>query len=190
MAALIRDVTGSAWMSGVGVVKFAVESRGASAAELARRAEGQADLEVVDGQFIGIALDDALRRFERQPLTTSMNLRSGSTPFERARTTIVLGQSVAQLVDTGFETPSLRGIVEGAFLLPDRRLAARAAIESKTPVGEANMTSALAFDIQGPWNNISVIPDAKALIQRSGAARLLLAPSREADALPRVSPTR
>ncbi|HSP23992.1 MAG TPA: AsmA family protein [Saliniramus sp.] len=190
VAALIRDVTGSAWMGGEGVVKFALESRGASAAELARRAEGQADLEVVNGQFIGIALDDALRRFERQPLTTSMNLRSGSTPFERARTTIVLGQSVAQLVETGFETPSLRGIVEGAFLLPDRRLAARAAIESKTPVGEANMTSALAFDIQGPWNNISVIPDAKALIQRSGAARLLLAPSREAEVLPQASPTR
>ena len=190
VAGLIRDVTGSAWMGGEGTAQFALESRGVNAAELARRAVGQAELAVVDGQFIGIALDDALRRFERQPLTTSMNLRSGSTPFERAQTTIVLGQGMAQLVDTGFETPSLRGIVEGAFLLPDRRLAARAAIESKTPVGDANMTSALAFDIQGPWNNISVIPDAKALIQRSGAARLLLAPSREADALPRVAPSR
>jgi AsmA protein len=190
VAALIRDVTGSVWMAGEGVAHFALESRGSSAAELARSAEGQADLAVVNGQFVGIALDDALRRFERQPLTTSMNLRRGATPFERASATIVLGEGVAQLIDTSFDTPSLSGIVEGGFFLPDRRLSARAAVESKTPVGEANMTSALAFDIQGPWNNISVIPDAKALIQRSGAARLLLAPSREADALPRVSPTR
>jgi AsmA protein len=190
VASLMREVTGSAWMGGAGSAQFALESSGANAAELARRATGTAEIKVTGGQFIGISLEDALRRFERQPLTTSLNLRSGSTPFEEARSTIVLANGLAQLVDTGFETPNLRGIVEGAFFVPDRRIAARAAVESKTPVGEGSMTSALAFDIQGPWNAITVIPDAKVLIQRSGAARLLLAPAMEADALPRPGPTR
>jgi AsmA protein len=187
VAGLMRNMTGSAWMAGEAVGQFAFESQGGSAAELARRAKGTADIAVINGQFIGISLEDALRRFERQPLTTSLNLRSGSMPFEEARSSIVLGQGLAQLVETGFTTPTLRGIVEGAFFVPDRRISARAAIESKNPVGDANMTSALAFDIQGPWNGISVIPDAKALIQRSGAARLLLAP-REAEAMPRAAP--
>lgn len=190
VAALMNEVTGSAWMSGKGTGQFTLESRGASAVEFARRAKGTAEITVAGGQFIGISLEDALRRFERQPLTTSLNLRSGSTPFEEARATILLENGLAHLKDTGFLTPNLRGIVEGAFFVPDRRIAARAAVESRTPVGEGSMTSALAFDIQGPWNDITIIPDAKVLIQRSGAARLLLAPAREADALPRAGPTR
>ena len=187
VAGLMRNMTGSAWMAGEAAGRFALESRGASAAELARRATGTADVTVANGQFIGISLDDALRRFERQPLTTSLNLRSGSTPFVEARTSIVLNQGLAQLFETGFTTPTLQGIVEGAFFVPDRRISARAAVESRNPAGDANMTSALAFDIQGPWNGISVIPDAKALIQRSGAARLLLAP-RDAEAVPGAAP--
>lgn len=188
VAALMRSMTGSAWMAGEAVGTFSIESRGAGAAELARRARGTADVAVVNGQFIGISLDDALRRFERQPLTTSLNLRSGSTPFDEARASIVLSQGLAQLVETGFSTPTLRGLVEGALFLPDRRISARAAVESRNPVGDASPTAALAFDIQGAWNSISVIPDAKALIQRSGAARLLLAPPREAEAAPRAAP--
>jgi AsmA protein len=190
VAALMREITGSAWMSGTGGGHFALESWGGNAAEFARRAAGKAEITVANGQFIGISLDDALRRFERQPLTTSLNLRSGSTPFERASATLHLEDGLADLRDTGFTTANLRGIVEGALFVPDRRIAARAAVESRTPVGDGSMTSALAFDIQGPWSGITIVPDAKVLIQRSGAARLLLAPTREADALPRPGRTR
>jgi AsmA protein len=190
VAGLLRDLTGSAWMNGEGAGHFVLESQGSSAAELARSARGQAELAVARGQFVGISLDDALRRFERQPLTTSLRLRGGSTPFETASATIMLDQGVAQFVESGFGTPTLSGILEGAFFVADRRVAARAAVESVAPVGDGRMTPALSFDIQGPWNNISILPDAKALIQRSGAARLLLGPAVEAEALPRNAPAR
>lgn len=187
---LLRDLGGSPWMSGEGAGHFVLESQGVSAAELARRATGQAELAVARGQFVGISLDDALRRFERQPLTTSLRLRGGNTPFDTATATIMLDQGAAQFVETGFSTPTLEGIVEGAFIVTDRRIAARAAVESKAQVGDSAMTPALAFDIQGPWNNISILPDAQALIQRSGAARLLLGPAVEAEAAPRSAPSR
>ncbi len=186
VAALLRDVAGSTWIGGRGVGQFTLESRGANAAELARRAVGRAEIHIDNGQFVGVALEDALQRFERQPLTASLNLRGGTTPFERAAAVVVLAQGVGRITDTGFVTRTLRGAVEGAFFVSDRRVAARAVVESNAATGEADMIPALAFDIRGPWNDIAVIPDAKALIQRSGAARLLFpTPAREAEAAPR-----
>ncbi|TVR11367.1 MAG: AsmA family protein [Salinarimonadaceae bacterium] len=177
LAAAFRDAGVSPWLTGRGGGEFILQARGPSAAELARSAAGQASVHIRDGQFVGLALYDALRRFERQPLTASLNLHSGSTPFEEAHGRLDLESGIGRIVDAGFESTRLSGVAQGVIFVPDRRVAARVAVESKEPVGAGGMISALSFDVQGPWRDIAVLPDANALIQRSGAARLLLDPT-------------
>ena len=65
-------------------------------------------------------------------------------------------------------------MLEGVVSLRDGAIDAKAAVESTTPVGESNLISALTFAFRGPLTAVQLVPDAKALIQRSGAARLLL----------------
>ncbi|MCG6121203.1 MAG: AsmA family protein [Microvirga sp.] len=177
IAAAFRETGVSPWLAGRGDGDFTLQARGPSAAELARSAVGQANVTIRDGQFVGIALDEALRRFERQPLTASLNLHNGSTPFAQAFGRIDLDRGVGRIVDAGFEASRLKGVAQGVLFVPDRRIAARVAVESKEPVGAGGVIPALSFDVQGPWRDIAVLPDANALIQRSGAARLLLDPT-------------
>lgn len=176
LAAALRETSTSPWLAGRGDGEFALQARGASAAELARAASGHAVVTIRDGQFVGLALDEALRRFERQPLTASLSLHNGSTPFETARGRVEFEGGLGRIVGAGFESSRLKGVAQGVLFVPDRRISARVAVESKEPVGDGGMISALSFDVQGPWRDIAVLPDANALIQRSGAARLLLDP--------------
>lgn len=176
LAAAFRETGTSPWLAGRGDGEFALQARGASAAELARAAVGHAAVTIRDGQFVGLALDEALRRFERQPLTASLNLHNGATPFAKARGRVEIEAGLGRIVEADFESSRLRGVAQGLIFVPDRRISARVAVESKEPVGAGGMISALSFDVQGPWRDIVVLPDANALIQRSGAARLLLDP--------------
>ncbi len=187
LGATFRESGGATWVTGRADGEFTVQARGVHAFDMARRAVGEGRLTIRDGQFVGIALDDAIRRFEHQPLTASRNLRSGMTPFDEARAGLLVENGLGKVVDAGFEAPSISGVVQGIFFIPDRRISARAAVQSNEAVADGDMVSALSFDIQGPWHDIAILPDANALIQRSGAARLLLGPTVEAtpiDQLP------
>lgn len=187
LGATFRESGGATWVTGRADGEFTLQARGIHAFDMARRAVGEGRVTIRDGQFVGISLDDAIRRFENQPLTASRNLRSGMTPFTEARAGILVENGLGKVVDAGFEAPSISGMVQGIFFIPDRRLSARAAIQSNEAVADGDMVSALSFDIQGPWHDIAILPDANALIQRSGAARLLLGPAVEAtpiDQLP------
>lgn len=180
LGAAFRESGGSTWVTGRADGEFKLQARGIHAFDMARQAVGEGRLTVRNGQFVGIALDDAIRRFEHQPLTASRNLRSGMTPFNEARAGLLVENGLGKVVDAGFEAPSISGVVQGIFFIPDRRISARAAVQSNEAVADGDMVSALSFDIQGPWHDIAILPDANALIQRSGAARLLLGPTVEA----------
>ncbi|MCC5979544.1 MAG: AsmA family protein [Salinarimonas sp.] len=187
LGATFRETGGTTWVTGRADGEFNLQARGHHAFDMARRAVGEGRVKVRNGQFVGIALDDAIRRFEHQPLTASRNLRSGMTAFDEAHAGIRVENGLGKVVDAGFAAPSISGVVQGIFFIPDRRISARAAVQSKEAVADGDMVSALSFDIQGPWHDIAILPDANALIQRSGAARLLLGPTVEAvplDELP------
>lgn len=181
LGAAFRESGGATWVTGRADGEFTLQAQGIHAFDMARRAVGEGRVTLRDGQFVGIALDDAIRRFENQPLTASRNLRSGMTPFTEARAGIVIENGLGKIIDAGFEAASISGVVQGIFFIPDRRLSARAAIQSNEAVADGDMVTALSFDIQGPWHDIAILPDANALIQRSGAARLLLGPAVEAS---------
>ncbi|GGK38628.1 AsmA family protein [Salinarimonas ramus] len=184
-----RDL-GSAWIAGPATGEIALVGTGRHAEELLGTLAGEVAVEVAPGEFVGVDLAEALRRFERQPLTATRTLRSGRTPFTRAAARLDVLDGVGTLVDSGFESPQLSGMLEGTVSLAARRIDAKAAVESVTPVGEGNLISALTFGFRGPLTDVTLVPDAKALIQRSGAARLLLgAPEPETEtALPAFAP--
>ena len=187
LGATFRESGAATWVTGRADGEFVLQTRGIHAFDMARRAVGEGSLRVRNGQFVGIALDDAIRRFEHQPLTASRNLRTGMTPFSEARAGIRIENGLGTVVDAGFEASGISGAVQGIFFIPDRRITARAAVQSNKAVADGDMVSALSFDIQGPWHDIAILPDANALIQRSGAARLLLGTTVEAvplDELP------
>lgn len=175
-AALMTNLSGSNWIAGTASGQFTLEAAGPTAAEMAQRASGRATIAVKQGEFVGLALDDALKRFERQPLSASLNLRSGRTPFREAQATLSLTDGVGEISDASFTAAALKGRVRGRIVAPERSIVAKAAVESLAPVTEGKLSPALAFEISGTWGDLSILPDAKALIERSGAARLLLAP--------------
>ncbi|MGJ3261670.1 MAG: AsmA family protein [Salinarimonas sp.] len=165
---------GSAWIAGPAVAEVALIGTGVDADALLGALQGALVVEVGAGEFAGVDLAEALRRFERQPLTATRTLRSGRTPFTSAIARLEVEDGVGRIVDAGFESAQLSGMLEGAISLAARRIDAKAAVESVTPVGEDNLISALTFAFRGPLTDVTLVPDAKALIQRSGAARLLL----------------
>jgi AsmA protein len=84
---------------------------------------------------------------------------------------------VALVNEGSLASPAVRGIVQGRVSLTDRFVSARALFEgtsAPTASPSASLPPALAFDLVGPWTDVAVVPDAKALIERSGAARSLL----------------
>lgn len=173
LAALGRDL-GAGWVAGRADGDVAITGRGATAEALAADLKGLAGIRVGPGEFVGVDLAEALRRFERQPLTATQTLRSGRTSFEAAGARLLVEQGVAQILTASFESAQLAGMLEGVVSLRNRAIDAKAAVESTTPVGESNLISALTFAFTGPLSDVQLVPDAKALIQRSGAARLLL----------------
>lgn len=170
---LSRDL-GSQWVTGRGRFELDVAGAGVSGNDLLGAIDGTLVADVGPGDFVGVDLAEALRRFERQPLTATRTLRTGRTPFTSAGVTLVIEDGRGRFVDARFEGARVSGMLEGILSLPERAIDAKAAVESNAPVGDGNLISALTFGFRGPLGNISLVPDAKALIQRSGAARLLL----------------
>jgi AsmA protein len=110
---------------------------------------------------------------ERRPLSASLDWRSGRTPFDQAVLQLNVANGAATVAESGLSGPSVRGTVQGRLALPERTLAVRALFETlPTPAGQPG--AALAFDLAGPWSDVSIMPDARAVIERSGAARSLL----------------
>ncbi|WP_349367794.1 AsmA family protein [Salinarimonas sp.] len=189
LAALGRDF-GAPWIAGRAVAEVALAGVGDTSQTLARDLAGFVDVAVGPGEFVGLDLAEALRRFERQPLTATQTLRSGRTPFQEASARLLVEQGVGQILSASFESSQLSGMLEGVISLAERTIGAKAAVESVTPVGEGNLISALTFAFEGPLSDVTLVPDAKALIQRSGAARLLLGAPVEpaAAATPAIEP--
>lgn len=174
IASFLTSVGEPRWITGQAQGQFAFEGKGKNPDEVVRRAQGHSTVTIRKGELIGIALGDALKRVEKHPLLASLNWKGGRTPFHEARAQVVVQNGVGEVTEGRLTSEELTAQLKGEVLMVDRTLNLKAEVASagsrKTPV--------IAFEIDGGWDNISVIPDARSLIERSGAAKPLLPAAR------------
>jgi AsmA protein len=187
VGALLADLGQARWLSGSGHGQIALEGAGGSPAEFARRIQGRATLAVGGGELLGASLVETLRRVDRRPLSTALDWKGGRTAFDHAHVALAVGDGTAEVTEGGFVSAALRGVLRGRASLADRSLAMKAEIGRAEapradavraflpgPTPAAATGPSIGFDLLGSWDDITVTPDVRTLIERSGAAQQLL----------------
>ena len=159
------------WITGQATGHFSFEGLGRNPADVIREAQGRATIEAVDGEIVGIALDDALRRVEKRPLLASLNWKGGRTPFDKAQAQIVVKGGVGEIVEARLKGPAVQASLKGQVLLVERTLDMTANVSPAD--APADQSPALVFDVMGDWDNVAISPQIRSLIERSGAAKPL-----------------
>jgi AsmA protein len=170
----LGDVGQTRWMVGTGQGQVSLEGVGESPADLLRQVHGRAAILVRPGELVGVGLSDVLKRVERRPLSASLDWRGGRTAFDQALLTLNVASGVGDVIEGSLASPLARASLQGRISLVDRMVAMRANVDGAG--APAAPGSGIVFDITGPWDDVAVVPDARALIQRSGAAQPLLGP--------------
>ncbi|MBL0402705.1 AsmA family protein [Microvirga aerilata] len=172
IAPFLASVGEPRWITGHAQGQFSFEGTGRNPADVIRQAQGRSSIEVMEGELVGIALHDALRRVEKRPLLASLNWKGGRTPFTEAQAQIVMKNGVGELVEGHLRGPDVRADLRGKVLLVDRTLDVTADVSAAgSPSGQL---PALVFDVTGEWDSVAVSPQIRSLIERSGAAKPLL----------------
>ena len=177
LSAFLNTIGEPRWIGGYAQGLFQIEGAGRSPADMIRQAHGRTSVTVKDGELIGMALNDALRRVEKRPLLASLNWRSGRTPFDRAQVHLSLKDGIGEIADSRLASPVLVANLHGQLSLVHRTLNLKADVSPLPPAQSPE--PAIVFDVSGGWDNIVVTPEARSLIQRSGAAKPLFGPARE-----------
>lgn len=163
---------GAKRMNGTVHAHMQLETRGSSDLELWRGLDGRASLTIKQGDLVGINVPEILRRIEKRPLLTALDLRGGRTPFEQAQASLRIAQGVATISEASLVSPATLIELSGSLYLPERIIALKGLAAPNRPEG-----AALPFEIKGSFDEPALIPDARALIRRSGAAAPFFKPS-------------
>lgn len=150
-----------------------LETHGSSMPELLRALEGRANITIKQGDLVGVNVPEILRRIEKRPLLTALDIRGGRTPFETATATFKIANGVAELSDAVIVSPATQIDITGSLQLPERTMTLKGLAAPQRAEG-----TALPFEIKGSFEEPALIPDARALIRRSGAAAPFFAPSK------------
>jgi AsmA protein len=168
---LLSGFGSSRWMTGLANGQFQLEGGGPTVADIVRRAGGRTALKVRDGELVGIGLNDLVKRVEKRPLAASLEWRGGRTPFELAQLSLAVAGGVGEVAEGWVASQAVRTSLHGQISLIDSAVALRADV---VPTANPYPEPLIVFAVTGGFGDIAVIPDAKALIERSGAAKSLL----------------
>jgi AsmA protein len=159
-------------LAGRGNIAMNVDGSGMSVMGVTRGLNGTASLNARSGAIAGINVEQLLRRLQRRPLSGSGDFRSGSTPFDDLVVNLKIEQGNVLVEDLHVDGPSVKLAVGGQASVPTRDLDLKGVA---TLIAAANTDEFdLPFVVQGPWDDPIMLPDAQALIRRSGAAAPLL----------------
>jgi AsmA protein len=174
IAPFLSSIGEPRWITGLAQGQFTFDGKGKNPVEVVRRAHGRSTITVRKGELVGIALGDALKRAEKHPLLASLNWKGGRTPFEEAQAQIVVQDGVGEVTEGNLKSADLTAELKGEVLMVDRTLNLKARVSS----ANSQTAPAIAFAIGGGWDNVNVMPDARSLIERSGAAKPLFPTAR------------
>ena len=168
----LGQVFGLHKIEGHGTLTVNLEGAGDSVLAVTHALNGAASLNAGSGALTGINIEQLLRRLERRPLSGSGDFRSGRTPFDQLAISLKVSQGVVSIDEMRIAGPSVRLAVAGQASLPTRDLDLKgvATLVSSASTDEFE----LPFVVQGPWDDPIMLPDARALIRRSGAGAPLL----------------
>jgi AsmA protein len=172
IAPFLASVGEPRWITGRAQGQFSFDGLGKNPADVIRQAQGRSSIAVTDGELVGIALDDALRRVEKRPLLASLNWKGGRTPFNEAQAQVVMKNGIGEITEGQLRGPDVKADLHGKVLLVDRTLSIKADVSAANSPG--GQSPALVFDVTGDWDSVAVSPQIRSLIERSGAAKPLL----------------
>jgi AsmA protein len=169
-------------LEGTGDISFSVEGTGESVLGVTHTLNGTATLTGRSGAIAGFDVELLLRRLERRPLSGSGDFRTGRTPYDKIAVALKIAHGKVSVEDVKMSGPGVRLALAGSASIPSRELdlTGTAALVAPPKAGVAPF--ALPFIVQGSWDDPIMLPDAEALIRRSGAAAPLLKAVRERSA--------
>ncbi|PWB83068.1 MAG: AsmA family protein [Methylocystaceae bacterium] len=154
---------------------FVLDATGDSVGQMMRELDGRASFVLTEGEIGGIDLERALRRVDKRPLSSAMDIRSGHTLVDRASATVKIVKGAANIEDGQARGPGFFVAFAGVTRIPERSLALKAQANEADAAGKPREKGVqIGFDLNGTWDEPSFAPDAAALIKRSGAAAPLL----------------
>lgn len=186
LEACAGEVFGMRRIEGKGDLSLLLTGNGPDVLSLTRTLNGEATLIARKGALAGINVEQLLRRLERRPLSGGGEFRTGRTPFDRLDASLKIVNGTATVENLLVEGTTVRIAVAGTTSIPNRELdlTGTAALTAPSPNGQL---FELPFVVQGQWDDPIILPDAQALIRRSGAAAPLLDTMRERNVRDAVS---
>ena len=164
-------------LEGTGDMTLALAGKGRSVLGVARNMNGDATLTGVKGALVGLNVEELLRRLKRRPLSGGGEFRSGSTPFSTFKLSLKITHGKANVEDMKLTGPEVHVALAGSASIPERdlNLTGTATLVASNDDGKPDAKPfALPFVVQGSWDDPKMLPDAEALLRRSGAAAPLL----------------
>jgi len=169
----LGELMGVRKLEGKGALVVDLASAGNSVYELMQGLDGSVNLTSKKGTIAGLSLEQLLKRFERAPLATRGDFRSGKTPYEALSLDLKVTQGTAGIQEMRMDAPALRVALAGSASVPARELDLKG-VASLVTGRDAAPSFELPFLITGPWDSPLVLPDAQALFNRAGATAPLL----------------
>jgi AsmA protein len=161
-------------LEGKGDISFTVEGTGDSVLAVTHTLNGTATLNGQDGAIAGLDVENLLRRLERRPLSGGGDFRTGRTPYDSIAVALKIEKGKVTVDGVKVSGPGVKLALAGSASIPMRELdlTGTAALVAGPKPGVAPFE--LPFIVQGSWDDPIMLPDAEALIRRSGAAAPLL----------------
>ncbi|MEJ2375437.1 MAG: AsmA-like C-terminal region-containing protein, partial [Pseudolabrys sp.] len=147
---------------------------GDSVLGITRTLNGDAKLTGRKGAIVGFDVAELLRRLERRPLSAGSGFRTGRTLYDKIAVALKIAQGKVSVGRLKIVGPNVDLAMAGSASIPSRDLdlaGTAALVEAPRPSVAA---FSLPFIVQGSWDDPIMLPDAEALIRRSGAAAPLL----------------
>ena len=180
--ACLGQLFGLRRLEGKGNISFNVEGKGESVLAVTRTLNGSADLTGQSGAIAGFNVEQLLRRLERRPLSGAGEFRTGRTPYDKITVALKIVQGTVAVENVRIESPAVRLALAGSASIPARELDLKGTAGLVVAARPGVAPFELPFIVQGSWDDPIMLPDAEALIRRSGAAAPLLRAVRERSA--------
>jgi AsmA protein len=161
-------------LEGKGNITLTVDGGGDSVLAVTHTLNGTANLVGTNGALVGLNVEQLLRRLERRPLSGGGEFRSGRTPYDKLAVSLKVNQGTVSVEDVKVDGATVSLALAGSASIPARELDLKGTAALVAPARPGATPFELPFIVQGSWDDPIMLPDAEALIRRSGAAAPLL----------------